>query len=319
MDLRGLDLNLLVVLEALLEEAHVSRAAARVGLSQSATSSALERCRHLFGDRLLERRGAGMRLTPAAEALRAPLAVVLNDLKRLLNLREPDITTVRRTVRLVMADALAAVFSAPLRRRLAETAPGIDLVLQPWGAGARAEEALRKGEVDLAVSLLPETDTGDVRRETFLRQDYRIAFRADHPAAADFDLETWLAFPHLVVSASGGAQTSLDAQLEALGLQRRVAVVLPSFLLAPDLLRGSELIALLPSLCLHGRAGEGLTSLEPPVTVEPFTLYLGWARRRERDAVVSHVASVLRTLRDELVSTGADQADPQTFDVDSGI
>ena len=84
MNLRSVDLNLLVLLQALLEERHVSRAARRAGLSQPAMSNALERCRRLFGDPLLERQGRDMRLTAVAEALREPLAAVLGEVGRLV-------------------------------------------------------------------------------------------------------------------------------------------------------------------------------------------------------------------------------------------
>ena len=109
MNLRGVDLNLLVVLDALLEEAHVSRAAERLGLSQPATSSALDRCRHLFGDRLLERAAGSMRLTPKAEALRPRLKDALAGVVDVLAPPEVPLADLRQTVRLLMADNLAAL------------------------------------------------------------------------------------------------------------------------------------------------------------------------------------------------------------------
>ncbi|WP_174292640.1 helix-turn-helix domain-containing protein, partial [Sphingomonas bacterium] len=109
MNLRTIDLNLLVLLQALLEERHVSRAARRVGLSQPAMSNALDRCRQLFGDPLLERRGTAMRLTVRGEALRGALAEVLAQVDALVDRAPPGLDRVERTVTLVVADAFARV------------------------------------------------------------------------------------------------------------------------------------------------------------------------------------------------------------------
>ena len=104
MNLRSIDLNLLVVLDALLDEAHVSRAAARLNLSQPATSSALDRCRHLFGDPVLERGKGGMQLTPKAEALRDPLKNLLVGIAAVVDAPEEQLSEIRQTVRITTAD-----------------------------------------------------------------------------------------------------------------------------------------------------------------------------------------------------------------------
>ncbi|MFC7553310.1 LysR family transcriptional regulator [Pseudoroseomonas wenyumeiae] len=155
MNLRGVDLNLLVILDALLQEAHVSRAAARLNLSQPATSSALDRCRHLFQDPLLERAGSRMRLTPKAEALRQPLRQVLEDMAAVLEAPAPPLSALQQTVRLVMADHPATLAAPALHAALARSAPGLTLVLLPWLSAAAALEALERGSADLAVSVFP--------------------------------------------------------------------------------------------------------------------------------------------------------------------
>ncbi|OQM76970.1 LysR family transcriptional regulator [Manganibacter manganicus] len=295
MNLRLIDLNLLVVLDVLLDEAHVSRAAERLALSQPAASSALERCRHLFGDPLLLRGRGVMRLTPKAEALRGPLKTLLADTVKLLDPPVIDLADLRQTVRIVMSDFPAAVIAGPMHRHLAQTAPGIDLVIVPWVGAAAAQEALEKGEADLAVSVFP--DPGEVfRRETLLHETYVVAMRRNHPAAADFDLESWLAFPHVLVSGRGQIRGALDEALAVLGRARRVGMVVPSFLIVPPLLEASDLIALLPSRCIPADAAGRFAVFEPPIAVEGFPLHLAWHARRDRDAGVQHVAGNLRAL-----------------------
>lgn len=295
--LRSVDLNLLVVLDALLDEAHVTRAAARLGLSQPAASSALERLRHLFGDPLLERRRGGMRPTAAAEALRPALKAALASVRAVLDAPAVDLLTVRRTVRLVMADALAVEAVSALRRRLSGTAPGVSLALLPWRGASEAVARLARGEADLVASVLPPLGA-EFRRVALAEERYAVVMRRDHPAAAPpgrFDLGRWLAFPHVVVSGEGRADTPLDAELAARGLSRTVAVAVPSFLMVPPLLLGSDLLALLPRRCVPKGGGRtaAFVALPPPVPVEGFRLDLAWHRRGEDDAVVRHVAAAL--------------------------
>jgi DNA-binding transcriptional LysR family regulator len=295
MNLRSVDLNLLVVLDALLDEAHVSRAADRLGLSQPATSSALERCRYLFDDPLLERGKGLMRLTPKAEQLRIPIKNILADITVVIQPPEVDLMTVRQTVRVVMADLPAIIVAGPLHRQLAETAPGINLVVQPWHGASEALDALAKGSIDLASSVFPSADVS-FRRKELLQETYRVVMRKDHPAAANFNLDQWLAYPHIVVSGRGDMRGALDDVLTGLGRTRRVGVVVPSFVMVASLLSGSNLIAMLPSRCLPGDSAETLAVFEPPVPVSGFPLHLAWHVRRDSDPAVQHVADLIQRI-----------------------
>lgn len=295
MNLRTVDLNLLVVLDALLDEAHVSRAAARLGLTQPAASSALERCRHLFGDPLLKRGRGTMRLTPKAEMLRGPLKDLLTDVVAVLDPPPIDLATIRQTVRILMSDFPAAVVAGDMHVRLSRTAPGIDIVIEPWVGAGEALEALRKGSVDLAVSVFPELDD-TFRRETLLRETYRVVMRRDHPAAARFDLDAWLSYPHVLVSGRGQTRGALDDALAAHGRSRRIGMVVPSFLIVPPLLEASDLIALLPSRFAPPDSAARFAVFEPAIAVEGFPLHLAWHTRRDGDAGVQHVAAILRSL-----------------------
>ncbi|MBA8900461.1 LysR family transcriptional regulator [Phyllobacterium sp. P30BS-XVII] len=294
MNLRSVDLNLLVVLDALLDEAHVSRAADRLGLSQPATSSALDRCRHLFDDALLERGKGMMRLTPKAESLRVPIKNLLAQITLVLDPPDIDLATIHQTVRILTADLPAVAIIGPLRERLARSAPGIDLVIQPWHGTEDSLDKLAKGAVDLAVAVFPKTDVS-FRRVDLLHEHYVVMMRKDHPAAKDFTLDRWLEFPHVIVSGQGHRYSPLDEELAKIGRERRVGIVVPSFLMVPPLVENSDMIAMTPSLCVPADS-MGFALFEPPIPVEGFTLHLAWHVRRDEDRAVQHVGGIIREL-----------------------
>jgi DNA-binding transcriptional LysR family regulator len=293
MNLRSLDLNLLVILDALLDEAHVSRAADRLGLSQPATSAALQRCRHLFRDDLLERGRGIMYLTPKAEALRAPLKSLLAGVTDLVDPLEVPLTEIRQTIRITTADYPALFILPPLQQELQRSAPGIDLVIQPWQGADAARTSLVDGSADLAISVLPAMED-DLHREELFAEHYFVAMRAGHPAEGRFDLESWLAWPHILVSGRGDTRTAIDDELARRGLSRRIGLVVPTFQMVPGLLLGSDMIALLPSRILTDFTG--LTTFPPPLAVPGFPLHLAWHRRRAKDVALQHVANLLGTL-----------------------
>ena len=201
MNLRGVDLNLLTVLDAVIAERHVSRAAARLGMSQPAVSNALDRCRALFGDPLIERHGRGMRLTPRGEELQAPLAELVADIGRLVRPQEEvPLARLRRTVRLMASDALVGIVAPALGAALAREAPGIVAVFRPWRSGADAVEALRDGDAELVLGIADPPPLRNVVATELGEQPMAVLMRQGHPAAEDLTLESWLAWPHLVVS-----------------------------------------------------------------------------------------------------------------------
>jgi DNA-binding transcriptional LysR family regulator len=293
MNLRTLDLNLLVILDALLDEAHVSHAAERVGLSQPAASAALQRCRLLFRDELLERGRGTMRLTPKAEALRAPLKSLLAGVVDLVDPPEVPLSEIRQTLRVTMADYPALLVIAPMQQQLQHSAPGIDLVVQPWHGADAARVQLAEGTTDLAISVFPPADD-DLHREELLVEHYLVAMREGHPIASDFDLDTWLGYPHILVSGRGDTRTPLDAELTRRGLARRVGLVVPNFQLVPSLLQGSDMISMLPSrvVAIQG----GLVSFPPPIPIAGFPLHLAWHHRRHTDTALRHVAAIIASI-----------------------
>lgn len=291
MNLRDVDLNLLVVLDVLLEERKLVSAARRLGIAQPSASAALERCRKLFGDPLLVRSGRSMELTVRAQALRQPIRALLTQARDVLGAPPDELATVERTVRLVSTDIPALSLLQILWERTRLTAPGISLVLLPWRESEDVIDALARDQADLAISVLPQAGSGFARIELCVER-YCVAMRRGHPAVQDFDLDRWLAYPHVILSTRESRRTPLDDQLASIGRARRVGITVPSFLMVPPLLLTSDLIAMLPRGCMSHEPE--LHYCEPPVPVEGFPLHLAVANRALGDIAVNHVAALIR-------------------------
>lgn len=291
MNLRDVDLNLLVVLDVLLEERQVVSAARRLGIAQPSASAALERARKLFDDPLLVRVGRGMELTSRGLALRGPIRDIIERTQTLLDRAPAELATVERVVRLVCSDIPAVTLLKAMWRRLERTAPGIRLVLLQWRDSDQVLDALARDQADLAISLLPQTGIG-FRRTVLSQQDYCVAMRRDHPASARFDLDQWLSFPQVIVSSRAAMRTPLDDRLALLGRARHVAMSVPSLMMVPMLLADSDLMAMLPRYCKH--MYPDLHYCDPPLPVEGFPLHLATAVRNDRDIAVHYVAKLIR-------------------------
>jgi DNA-binding transcriptional LysR family regulator len=304
MNLRALDLNLLVVLDVLLAERHVTRAGKRLGLSQPATSNALERLRRLFNDALLERGAEGLELTVRARALRDPLSELLRSVSTLVSPARIDLKTLVQVVRLSIVDyGISALLPAVLQSA-AEHAPGLDLACLPWTGAEAAHDALIKGDLDLAISVPAPSN---LRIRPLLNEKYVVAMRAGHPAAA-LTLARWLAYPHVVVSGRGSPSGPLDTVLAERGLVRRVGLVVPSFLTVPELLKNSDLLALVPEQLV--KVSSGLVWSPPPVAVPGFEVVLTWHPRCDTDVAVTFVRDQL-TRAVQATEAGAAPAKPR--------
>lgn len=299
--LRNIDLNLLVTVNALLDEAHVGRAAARLGLSQPAASNALARARALFGDPLLERvPPKGLRRTPRADALREPLRAALAELAGIVLAAPTEVGALRGAVRLVASDVPAASLGAALTAELAKRAPGVDLIFHPWHAGDEVAR-LERGEVDLAITVASPSATS-LRTDLLGSYSYAVVMRRDHPAASveQFDLDQWLAYPHIVVSGRGDRQGSADAAIARIGRHRRVATVAPTFLHALELLCRTDLLGVLPAGVMECAVADRLTTRPVPIGLEPCSLYLIRHHRTDLDPIVTLVADLVREVAPRL-------------------
>jgi DNA-binding transcriptional LysR family regulator len=219
--------------------------------------------------------------------------MVLRGVTGLVNPIEPDLFTMNQVVRLIMTDYPAVLLVRTLLQQLRESAPGINLVVLQWHGADDAVERLCRHEADIAVSLIPP-DNSDIRRSQLFYETYRIVMRHDHPAANDFDLDQWLAYPHVVISGRGERFTPVDDILLGLGRQRHIGIVVPSFLMAAPIIAASDLIAMLPTRCIP--EGRNFVTFDPPVAVSGFPLHIAWHRRSDSDIAIRHVSDLIRTL-----------------------
>ncbi len=287
--LEGLDLNLLVALRALLTERHVTRAAARVGLSQPAMSHALSRLRELLGDPLLVRTPAGMKPTPRAEALTAPLERALEDIGRMLASPAPfDPRLSTRKFRIASNDYMELVLFPRLLRRLWAEAPNVDVRI--INLGADANQDLAEGRIDLAMGVVaqfgnPEPPRG-IRSRDIISDRFVCVVREDHPVVKKrLSLEDFVALPHALVAPRGEGGSIVDSALGRLGMKRRVAVEIPHFLVAPHVVRETDLLLTLAERVARSLAPLlGLRQIPPPLELPGFTMAMVWHERQHVDA-----------------------------------
>lgn len=301
MTLAGVDLNLLVVLDALLTERHVTRAAGRVGLTQSAASHALARLRALLDDPILVRGARGQLVATArAQAIAPRLRRSLDDLAIALR-GEPafDPATARRTFRIASVDYAELVVLPQLLERLARDAPGVDLWVVPMPDDAAV--ALAAGEIDLAIGVWPGRlwPAGIFQKKLF-DDHFRCVVRAGHPMAKQkMTLARFCELPQLLVAPRGTPGSFVDTALEKLGRSRRIALAVPHFLVAPHLIAASDLVATLATRVARVFAEPfGLVLLPPPLELPGFTHSLVWHERAHHDAGQ-------RWLRDQIAAVSA--------------
>jgi len=266
-NLASLDLNLLVALDALVSEAHVGRAAMRIGLSQPATSHALRRLRAIFADPLQVRVGARMELTPRAQALRAPLAQALERLREIFIAETFDPATSARRFALMMPDLVVDVVLPPLVERMAALAPHARLEIVPWRGPAEAPDQLARS-IDLVISCTGDAFPGFHRRRLYADSDV-IAVRHGHPIGARLRrLDVFLEAKHVAVIGPGHSEDMIDEWLAKLRIERQVALAVPSYLQALRVAARSDLVAFVPGR-LVAALGDPLSLLAVPPPLDP--------------------------------------------------
>jgi DNA-binding transcriptional LysR family regulator len=300
-DLRSVDLNLLVALDALLSTRSVTAAARRLNLSQSAMSGSLSRLRRLFDDPLMVRSGRVLTLTPRAEALIPPVREILHQIDSVFAENDEfDPRTTTRSFSISASDYATAVVLAPLLRGLADEAPNVTVNVLPRSPDVPA--VLRLDSADVVIE--PQEMMGDTPLPGVPLFSDRWVCMLDgsmHESAVldRLDRNQYLQLPHLVYSIGQDRQLNIaDRHLTSLGVQRRIELTVESFLMAPLLIRGTSLVSLVLERAASMLPLDGLRLIEPPIPVPGITDTMYWNPRHTEDP--GH-----RWLRQRLTDTAA--------------
>jgi DNA-binding transcriptional LysR family regulator len=295
--LAALDLNLLLVFDAVAREQHVTRAAHNLGMSQPAVSAALGKLRHFFADELFVKVPGGVRPTARGSELQTPVRHAIAELEAVISPVTFDPGTAKATFTIAMEDYAKAVLLPPLAGRLAREAPGVRVIARAGGHDV-SPRLLDAAEADFAVGTFADPPDRFAWQELF--DDEHVAvLRSDHPAleSGALTLEAFASARHLLVSLSGPPRGFVDRLLEARGLERRIAMVVDSFLAAPAVLAGSDMIATLPRRLAENYAPDlGLALVAPPLTMPRAKLRLLWTRRTGRHPARDWMAYTLTEL-----------------------
>ncbi|RKP49588.1 LysR family transcriptional regulator [Pararobbsia silviterrae] len=302
-DLRGIDLNLLVSLDALLECRNVTKAAERLHLTQPAVSTQLARLRRIFDDPLLmpAETGRGMVMTARAAALVEPLRAALHGIESVVRFRPRfDPMADQRDFRIAANDNFAAIFGLDLMERMPAIAgPGVRLAFRNVDARTVASE-LERGEIDIALGserMVPES----MKARRLLDERFLFVQRKGHPrGTGPLDLDTYCGLHHVLVSTSGGSfHGFMDEHLEPLGRTRRVMLSVQAFTIVPEVLTKTDYVSTLPSRLVR-RYRDRLDAFELPFEARGFSLFAVWHPR-------DHADPAHTWLRDALTEIGARQ------------
>jgi DNA-binding transcriptional LysR family regulator len=295
MDTKRLDLNLLVTLETLLVERNVTKAAARLHLSQPAVSTQLNRLRHEFDDLLLIPAQRGMTPTAKAMELLEPLRQALDQVRAtVVSHRNFDPAKAKLTFTIACTDYLQAAVVKPLVVELRTRAPGVRVALRNLDV-PQLEAQMARGDVDLAL-MTPQAAPPSLRTRHLFDERYVLIGRRKHPRLRDgITVAEFAKLEQVIVSLDGGGfVTPVDSALAALGHSRNTVLSAASFLFVPEIVSHSDFVALVPKRLVRDHADK-LKVMDCPFPVEGFAVAMVWHER-------SHGHSGQRWIRETIAS-----------------
>ncbi len=291
--LASVDLNLLVVFGELVRSRSTTKAAKRLGRTQSAVSHALARLRAHLADPLFVRVGLSLRPTALTERLAPELEDLLSRAEAIFDGRKTTFSpkTLARTFVVGGTDHLDLLILPPLLARIRTEAPRVDLVTAFLGDDV--ERSLQARDVDLSIGTRFRSTSG-IAHETVCDQDMVVLVRKGHPATrGKLDPARFASFDHVLVAPRNVAGGVVDTALEKLGLRRRVVLRLPHFIVAAFVVAKSDLVITLPrSFAEHVAKLAGLVILPVPVSLVPFRFSIAYDATREGDPAHAWFRSV---------------------------
>lgn len=299
------DLHLLRCLLALIKEAHVTRAAERMGIGQPTMSATLSRLRTMFGDPILVRTEKGMVPTARALEIAAQMQQAVDLIDGTINDAEPfDSTRAQVNFTLSATESVGFVVIPPLMRRLRECAPNVSVVTHVPDL-TRVRQDLEEGQSDLMVAYLRNTAEG-LHTSRLSSQRLCVIVSGSHPAIQGaLSLEQYVAFPHACYRLSRTSLSTIEYQVEdalaAAGLTRRIAVSLSSTFGAPAVVASSDLIATIPERVARFFAPQlGLQVLPPPLPLEDVEIGMYWHDRMHNNSAHRWLREQIRDVMSQL-------------------
>lgn len=294
MNIADIDLNLLKVFEALHDESSASRAALRLGLTQSAVSAALRRLREVYGDQLFVRTGRGLAPTLQANQLKPVISDALNKCRQSLAMLDPAANQYDgRSVAIGLSDDFEIAYGRRLIEEIARRAPKLRLIFRQTHSQIVAR-ALMERSIDLAIT------AGGFSERLLSRQvlgEGGYACLVDPtslaPSQQQIELQEFVEREHILVS-SGGFIGITDEGLAAVGLSRRVCASTTHFAALPFLLKGSQAVATIPAHAAASIAAlSGLALLPCPLALPRYPVELGWRTSTQIDPVLVKVREAI--------------------------
>lgn len=273
MNIPTLDLNLLRALKALLDERHVTRAAASIGLSQPAMSRALQRLRKMFNDLLLIKNSSGYELTSRAHQLYEPLQEIFLQLNQLVSPPSFDPAAAEVEISIAMRDYEMVTILPAIMSLFSKEAPHLKLRIIPLVGEAMT--ALEQHDVDFTISAT-ETNSAMLYQKKLLTDNFACLLSAKE-SKQELTLEQFVAMKHCLITISGVGPGVVDKQLAEQGLHREIMVRVPNFLAASHLIKNSNLILTLPQrLAKLLSDDKTIVMIEAPLKLPDFSVYLYW-------------------------------------------
>ncbi len=294
-DITRLDPRLLLAFVAIYEECSVTRAAARLSITQQGLSGILARLRSVFDDPLFVRVPHGVSPTPFSDTIYPKVIAAIEGLKSLTQIEAFDPSTLDLTFRIATNDYALSVVIQPLFRHLRRLSPNLKLVVVPFQTELLTGQ-MRSGQVDLGLTV-PEFLPDNLHSKTLFSDHYKCVFRKSHPLATKkLTIDEFCKAEHLLVAPNGDdMRSTTDAILEQTGHRRRVGIAVPSFLVARSLLATTDLLGLLPSRLLKADP-DSLFITDPPIGVPSFDIISVWSERSNADPLNTWMRELLRML-----------------------
>jgi DNA-binding transcriptional LysR family regulator len=291
--LRGVDLNLLPILDALLSTKSVTQAARDVGLSQPAASRALGRLRDILGDPLLVRLGGAMALTPRARALQGPLRLAMDAAQAVYAPIFTDVSEVKRSIVIACSDAQALVLGPLIAARLARDAPNIHIQFENYTSDLITK--METGAVDFAFALSSSELPIGALSEFVMHDRLALVMRKGHPMAnTPFTIEDYGRVDHVTISIFGDGRTPVDAILAQHAIKRRIGVTVSSFASALAIVGKTDLVTTISRrIALELESSFGLAIMDPPLERPEIETVLVWSIYQDSDPVLSWLRRVI--------------------------